>query len=591
MKFKNILSRLGTRKFWGILLLGIFCLGIISSVGASEATISGDVSDKLNRYLDRLTPYGFSGALLVAKDGKVILNQGYGMAIRSENIRNTPETVFGTCSLTKQFTAAAIMKLKMEGKLNTGDPIGKYLEGVPKDKSKITIRHLLTHTSGLVQNLGGDYDTLSRDETVKNILAQPLEFKPGERFEYSNVGYTLLAAIIEKISGKSYEEFLYEKLFQPTGMFSTGYRIPQWNNLVVAHSYVGDTDNGTPLEKPFPYWNLIGKGGILSTIGDMYRWHLALSGDSILSADAKSELFTLFLNHYAYGWDVLVTKLGSVIQNDGGSILGNSAEMSWYVDSNMVTILFCNQSYDDSPLVNAVRDKIENILFGGMVELPPPVMDFDSATLKKFEGDYRLPSGGHLIAALKNETLNITLQGQDAINLFVYGERATLYLHDEINDKSKQIFKSALKGDYEPFKEVLDNRKKRFDRVRRLVENGIRNSKEEIGPIREVIIPVTLPSSLVEGAVETMVELKGERGSIFFKLIWQGHEIVGVDPAVSAHAISLPFLPLMSNNFAGYHLGMAKGMRITFNLDNNGTVTSMTIRNTDENIEAYKIME
>ncbi|MFH1336718.1 MAG: serine hydrolase domain-containing protein [Candidatus Zixiibacteriota bacterium] len=580
-----------TRKFRGILLLGVYFLGTCSIARTGEITVREEAAAKLDRYLTRITPFGFSGALMVSKDGKTILNQGYGMAIRSKDIRNTAETVFSTGSITKQFTAAAIMKLKMEGKLNTSDPIGKILDGVPEDKSNITIRHLLTHTSGLVQDVAGDYDTASRDETVKKILAQPLEFKPGERFAYTNVGYTLLAAIIEKVSGKSYEKYLNKKLFQPAGMVSTGYRLPKWDGKVVAHWYVDDTDNSTPLEKPYPYWNLIGNGGILSTTKDMYRWYLALKGDSILSSDAKSELFTPFLNDYAYGWDVLTAKYGSLIQHNGGSMLGNSAEIRWYVDSNAVTILFCNQSYDGVPLIDAVRDKIENILFGGEVALPPGVMEFDSAGLQKFEGDYRLQSGGHLIASEKNKALSVTLQGQDAINLFIYRERAKLYLHSDINDKSTEIFQSALKGDYEPFKEVLTDKEKRFDRVRRLIDERIRNSEDETGLIQQVVILGTLPSSFEEGAVKTMVELRGERGSIFFRLIWRGHENIGVGPAMSAQTISIPFLPLTLTDFAGYHLGMAKNLRISFNLTNNGSVAGLTIRTVDENVEAYKIMK
>jgi len=591
VNFRRVLQRLKTQRLRGIFLLGVYCLGAFSSAEASEVTVGGGVATKLDQYLTRITPFGFSGALLVAKNGKIILDQGYGMAIRSENIRNTSETVFSTGSITKQFTAAAVMKLKMEGKLNTSDPIGKFLDGVPEDKNKITIRHLLTHTSGLVQDVGGDYDAAPRDETVKNILTQPLEFKPGERFAYTNVGYTLLAAIIEKVSGKSYEEYLNEKLFQPAGMVSTGYRLPNWDDKVVAHWYVGDTDNGTPLEKPYPYWNLIGNGGILSTTGDMYRWHLTLLGDSVLSADAKAELFTPFLNDYAYGWDVLTTKYGSLIQHNGGSMLGNSAEMRWYADSNAVTILFCNQSRDGVPLIDAVRDKIEDILFGGEVALPPEVVEFDSAALQKFQGDYRLQSGGHLIASVKNQALNVTLQGQDALNLFIYQERAKLYLHNDLNDKSTSIFQSVLKGDYEPFREVLADKEKRFDRVRRFIDDRIKNTEEETGPIRQVVALGTLPSSFEEGAVETMVELKGERESIFFRLIWQGHENIGVGPAMSAQTLSIPFLRLTLSDFAGYHLGMAKNLRISFNLDNNGFVTGLSIRTIDENVEAYKIMK
>ena len=551
----------------------------------------GVVGLKLDQYLSRITPFGFSGALLVAKNGKIIVNRGYGMAIREKGIGNTPETVFSTGSITKQFTAAAIMKLKMQGKLDTNDRIGKYLKGVPKDKKNITIRHLLTHTSGLVQDVGRDYDEAGRDETVTRILTSPLESKPGERFAYTNVGYTLLAAIIEKVSGKSYEEFLHSELFQPAGMMSTGYRLPPWDDKVVAHWYVGETDNGTPLEKPYPFWNLIGNGSILSTNGDMFRWYLALRGNSILSSHAKKELFTPYLNDYAYGWDVLKTRDGTLIQHNGGSILGNSAEMRIYMDSNVVSILFCNQSYDDAPLIDAVRDKIENLIFGGVVAFPPDVLEYDSTTLMNFEGDYRLQSGGHLIASVKDRALEVTAQGQDAINILTLLEKSKLYLYDDLNHTSAEIFQSAVKGDYEPFKGVLSNPKQRYDRARLFISSQIQKAQVKIGLIRKVEALGTLPSPFEEGAVETIVELKGERGSIFFRSIWRDNKNIGISPVENAQPLSIPFLPLTLTDFAGYHLGLAKELRISFNLDNNSSVTGLTIHTQDGNVEAYKIMK
>ncbi len=577
-------------KIWLMVLL--FASHILASnpAGWGEEITTGVAGVKLDQYLTRITPFGFSGTLLVVKNRFINLNKGYGMANREKGIGNTSETVFSVGSITKQFTAAAIMKLKIEGKLDTKDLIGKYLEGVPKDKKNITIQHLLTHTSGLVQDAGRDYDKVGRDETVANIMAQPLESKPGEKFTYTNAGYTLLAAIIEKVSGKSYEEFLHSELFQSAGMFSTGYRIPNWDEKVVAHWYVEDTDNGIPLDKPFPYWNLIGNGGILSTTGDMYRWHLALKGDSVLSSDAKKELFTPFLNDYAYGWDVLKSKHGTLIQHNGGSTLGNSAEMRMYMDSNVVSFLFCNQSYDGAPLIDAVRDKIETLIFGGEVTNPPLVLEFDSAAAKKYEGDYRLQSGGHLIVEVKNRALVITAQGQDAFNLLTLQEKAKLYLYDDLNDKSMDIFQAAVKGDYEPLKKVLSNPKERFKQVRWFIDSRIRDSREETGPIQKVETLGTLPSSFEEGAVETMVELKGERGSIFFRSTWRGNKNIGISIAEYAPPFSISFLPLSETGFAGYHIGMAKNVRINFNLANADSVTGLSIHALGEFIDVFKMI-
>jgi CubicO group peptidase (beta-lactamase class C family) len=367
----------------------LFLFGFLQPL-ATASVVNGPIANAVDDYLSRIVPYGFSGAVLVAKDDRILLNKGYGMAIRAKNIPNTDTTVLSTGSITKQFTAAAIMKLEMQGKLNTSDPITKFFKGVPADKKNITLHHLLTHTSGIVDAVGNDYAVAKRDETITKILKEPLQFTPGEEFSYSNAGYSLLAAVIEIVSGQDYEKFLNEQLFKPAGIHFTGYRIPKWNERVVAHWYVGEKDNGTPLEKPYPYWHLIGNGGILSTTGDLYRWHLALKGDKILSKEAKKKIFTPYLNDYGYGWDVLESDHGLLIQHDGGSDLGSSAEFRRYIDANVVTIIFCNQSYGGRALFNVIRDKLETLAFGGKVNIPPKTIESPINNLKSFIGNYRL---------------------------------------------------------------------------------------------------------------------------------------------------------------------------------------------------------
>ncbi|MBN2246871.1 MAG: beta-lactamase family protein, partial [Candidatus Aminicenantes bacterium] len=269
---------------------------LVSSIQPDKEVVSGNMAEKLDLYLSRAVPFGFSGALLVEEGGEVVLNKGYGLAVRSKNIPNTADTVFSVGSLTKQFTAAGIMKLEMMGKLNTEDRLDKYFENVPGDKKAITLHHLLTHTSGVVDAVGPDYQELEREDLVKKVFAEPLQHPPGEEFAYSNAGYSLLAAIIEKVSGQKYEEFMREHLWLPAGMECTGYRLPDWGKKNVAHWYRGEKDNGIPLDKPYPYWNLVGNGGVLSTTEDMLKWHHALLGTKILSSVVKKKMFTPFLN-------------------------------------------------------------------------------------------------------------------------------------------------------------------------------------------------------------------------------------------------------------------------------------------------------
>lgn len=547
-------------------------------VGSTGETVEGDLAKKMDMYLTRITPFGFSGALLVAKDGEIILNKGYGMAIRSENIPNTSETVFSTGSITKQFTAAGIMKLEMMGKLKTEDPITKYFDGVPEDKKGITLHNLLTHTSGVIDTTGPDFVVAPRDKTMKKILEAPLRHKPGKQFAYSNAGYSMLAAVIEKVSGQPYEEFLNKNIFTPAGMKFTGYRLPEWDKKVVAHWYRGEKDNGTPLEKPYPYWHYLGNGGILSTTEDMFRWHQALLEDDVLSAEAKKKMFTPFLNEYGYGWDIIQREMGTLIQHDGGSTLGCSAEFRRYIDAKIVTMVFCNQSFGQRTLFEAVRGKIETLAFGGDVAIPPEVSVLPTNKLKKFEGTYRLPTGGQLQAQQKEKTLVISAHGQDAISFLFDPGNSDPARYMELNKLSESVFDAAIKGDYEPFGKVLANKERRMKPVQELIEMRLRMYKPRTGEIKSARSVATLPTTFDgQKAAMTYVELKGEKGSMFFELYWQDSKNIGVGPTPPPGEMDLPYLPISETEFAGYRIDSAISSKIGFKMDAGGSVTGLFI--------------
>lgn len=572
------------KKQWLIpanaVLIFLFFLGFLRPVSASPL-VNGAIEQKLDEYLGQIVPYGFSGAVLVAKDDRIILNKGYGMAVRAKNIPNTDTTVLNTGSITKQFTAAGIMKLEMQGKLNTSDPITKFFKKVPGDKKNITLHHLLTHTSGIVDAVGDDYVVAKRDETITKILKEPLQFTPGEEFSYSNAGYSLLAAVIEKVSGQDYEKFLNEQLFKPAGMHFTGYRIPKWNQRVVAHWYRGEKDNRTPLEKPYPYWHVIGNGEILSTTGDLYQWHLALKGDKILSKKAKKKIFTPYLNDYGYGWDVLESDHGLLIQHDGGSGLGSSAEIRRYIDANVVTIIFCNQSYGRRALFNVIRDKLEALAFGGKVNIPPKTTGKPFKDLKPFIGNYSLSGTSGFNIEGKNNRLYLEPQGQEAINALYFGTGTAQSIPD-LHKLSVSIFKAALKGDFKPFADILVNKEKRAQRIREFIQMRIKRYQKQTGKIIDVLAVHTLPGQHEGEMIPiTTVQLKGEKESIYFDLYLKEGKNVGVAPRMRPENLALPILPLESNKneFAGYHLPMAKTIRLTFKTAKDGGVEGLTIHN------------
>jgi CubicO group peptidase (beta-lactamase class C family) len=302
-------------------LLTLLCTALpaCGDGAAGCARTSGSVAE----FVARTWPEGPGGTVMAARGGRLVYCRGVGAAGHTAGC----DTVYDTMSLTKQFTAAAVLKLESQGRLRTGDRITRFLGHVPAGKRSITIGQLLTHTSGLPESLGDDYDPLSRD----GMLAKALASRRRSGFHYSNTGYGVLAAIIEKVSGTSYERYLAAGLFAPAGMTRTGYVLPHWRRDRVAVEY---DDRGRPRGRPFdhpwaadgPYWNLRGNGGLLSTARDLFRWQRALSGDRVLSARARRKLFAPRVampgpdgERYAYGWVVRGTGAGPVAWHDGGN--------------------------------------------------------------------------------------------------------------------------------------------------------------------------------------------------------------------------------------------------------------------------------
>lgn len=288
------------------------------------------IDPAVDRYLDEALPEG-PGITVVAAQGDDLTHcAGRGLSDHAEKTPATCDTVYDVMSITKQFTAAAILKLEMSGKLRVGDPIGMHLGRVPKDKKAITVHQLLTHTAGLPQSLGDDYDPLSRAGLLAEAMKVPLRSRPGEKFHYSNLGYSLLAVIVEKVSGQSYERFLSRQLFRPAGMTRTGYVLPDWERAWVAVEYdERGRAQGRPMDHPWapdgPYWNLRGNGGMLSTARDMFHWHRALTGETVLSTAAKRKLFAPHVRipeldgAYGYGWVVMGSEDRRFAWHDGGN--------------------------------------------------------------------------------------------------------------------------------------------------------------------------------------------------------------------------------------------------------------------------------
>jgi CubicO group peptidase (beta-lactamase class C family) len=334
-----------------VLVCSVIC---VASPAPDTGAVVNPPGKRIDSYFQALEQGGFSGTVLVARKGKLLLHKGYGLADREDKTPCTTETVFDIGSITKQFTAAAILKLEMAGKLRVEDPLSKYLEGVPEDKASITLHHLLTHTSGLDHEYGEDDAYAPRDLAVRLFLHMPLITPPGAKYRYSNAGFSLLAAVVEKVSGKPYETYLREVFFGPLGMAKTGYILPHWNVLEVSRNYSEKKDNGWTFNRNWgpdgPYWHLFGNGGILTTTGDLYKWEEALLSDRALSPEARRKLWTPHApdnsgSSYGYGWRVGKTGYGSAYSgHGGGSSWGVACVYYRFPDEGLLVLVLSNQA-------------------------------------------------------------------------------------------------------------------------------------------------------------------------------------------------------------------------------------------------------
>src|SRR5262249_36915111 len=296
-------------------LLLLFSPALLITLATAQAALRASrnpSNTKLESAVDTyLRPYvesnNFTGSILLARKGQILLQKGYGKANYELEIANTPETRFHIASVSKPFTSAAILLLQEKGLLKTSDTLAKFIPDYPRGE-KITLRHLLTHTSGIPNvNDFPDYDQFAKTKhTVAELIAkfkdQPLEFQPGEKYRYSNSNYNLLAFIIEKVSGQSYGDFLKQNIFDPLALTSTGHDGDA--AVLIPHRASGYNPTGAAdLENaPFLDWsNKTGNGSLYSTVANLYQFDRAFYSDKLLSKASRDEMFAEAKGIH-YGW-------------------------------------------------------------------------------------------------------------------------------------------------------------------------------------------------------------------------------------------------------------------------------------------------
>ena len=332
------------------------------------------IAIKADKYLDALVRQGrFSGSVLLARDGKVLLRRGYGMANLEYGIPNTPQTKFLLASLTKQFTAMAIMMLQERGQLDVNDSVCEYIPQCPAPLQPVTLRHLLNHTSGVTEfgKPQPENDCFRRTpmttaaavERAKQFVP---DFKPGEKFAYSSVAFVLLGDVIAKVSGKSYEDYLRDNIFGPLNMTGTGL---DHQKQIIKHRAAGYARAKDGSISNFDYFNLdyiFAAGGLYSTVEDLYLWDQALYTEKLVKEKTLNQIFTPGLENFGYGWEMFQQKNRRLVRS-GGRSFGFSNSLVRYPAEKVTVIVLSNI---DTAGAAKIADDLSAIVFGERYDIP-----------------------------------------------------------------------------------------------------------------------------------------------------------------------------------------------------------------------------
>lgn len=500
----------------------------------SSEVVSGAAATRVDNYLSRLVPHGFSGAVLIAKDGQVVLKRAYGLANRETKLPYAVDMVSCIGSVTKQFTGAAIVKLEEMGKLKTSDLISKYLPGVPDDKRDITIHQLLTHSAGLSGDLGGsDEEPITREALLKKVLDAPLAAKPGTSFEYSNEGYSLAAMIVERVSGQGYEAFLREHLFLPAGMKDTGYQIPAWP---IERMPIGYRLDGAAWGRVYkngwlpdgPGWYLRGNGGIQSSLDDLYRWHLALEKPGVFTEASLKKYLTGYMpsqgggEMYAYGWGVQKTRRnGTLITHNGGNGF-LFTDFRRYVDDKTVIIAMTNEP--NIPATQIAGREIDSLFFGDgpAVVMPPVPVTVSKSDRDARAGVYSLSNGATLTVAATAAGISAVSSDPTLLGA-IPGLAAPGGRFADLETKSMAILTESAKDNFKPIHEAFND-----DRPFEVVQGNQRRFwagwRSELGDFSKLELLGVAP---FQGDPGVVVRVHFARGAKILQLMWGPRRLVG----------------------------------------------------------------
>ena len=409
------------RKLVAIVVCGV----ALVAIAKTHADTDGQVDRLFSKWTDS-TP---GCAVGVATDGKAVLAKAYGMADLEHDVKNTPDTIFEAGSVSKQFTAAAMLLLAREGKLSLDDPVKKYVPELPQYETPLTIRHMLNHTSGLrdwgsVAAISG-WPRTTRVHTHAHVLdivsrQKSLNFPSGTRWSYSNTGFNLAAVIVSRVSGMSFPDFTRTRIFEPLGMKDTSWRDD--HTRVVKRRAVAYDETKDGFHTDMPFEQVYGNGGLLTTVGDLLKWNENFTtpkvGDASFVAEQQQpgRFNDGRVHDYALGLMVATYKGVRQVEHSG-STAGYRAHLARYPDQHVSVAVLCNVSSGNA---TQAAHSVADVYLGDRAKMPAaPTATYSmtSADLEAASGLYRnATTGVPLTIARDGDVLRVERGQPDGLN-------------------------------------------------------------------------------------------------------------------------------------------------------------------------------
>ncbi len=501
-------------------------------------------------YLSRAEKFGFSGTVFFRKGDTILLNEGKGFS--SLNLNNDSETLFYIASISKSFTAAAIIKLEEQNKLKVTDSIYKFFKNCPSDKKKITIHQLLSHTSGIKSfgwnNKTNDWKIMSKQEAIEGILDSKLHSSKN-KFNYNNANYILLAAIIEMTSRKTYQDYIRDEFLIPMKMQKTffGYTIKKNNSMKIAQHFINEQGSKSYLDYP-KSWLRIGGGDILSTASDLDKWISSLYNGNILSEKSKSKLFTIQTKisdnfGYGYGWYIReFPEIQKKIIFHTGSFKGYSSELRYYPKSDKSIAIFSNDG-TISNITEVISNDIISLAKYDSIRIPK-IKSIDYK-LKSFKGKYTIDSTSYFM---------ITTVSDKIVTAKAYGQKALLIQNGNIGHYEEMLLLNSLT--YNLLATLTKNQENAFENV--LPNDDLIYLKEYIDEwnafteLDEYSYKIHHTNYLGNSIYRTYISINTSKGTKYFGFTWKNQKLIGTAPNERFNIPSIKLLPNTQNELIYY---------------------------------------